>query len=290
LEAQKASATATASPVTKPNPFSLSAGSAPDTFGLGSQIFGGVQAPVAKEEEEEGSDETSSEEDEEDSLVDTLESTTLDDSSPWMSVPTHPVQYLSSISEYLPPPPKAKQVHVEDPLAEGDKKGKETLSFLEAYENSLNLDEVFSRFTKRVEHEGQQCIRYELGGTPLPYASDAVFEKLFPVPKSSSVTVTGSVFGPAGAKRAFSLESIPACQQCQSPRVFECQLMPNLINTMRPTAAAIKAVSDEERRKQVEQELRNKDGMEWGTCMIFSCEEDCTKTGWAEEYVAVQWE
>jgi pre-rRNA-processing protein TSR4 len=130
--------------------------------------------------------------------------------------------------------------------------------------------------------------RYELGGTPLPYASDAVFNRLFPVPKSAAVTVTGSVFGPTGPKRTFSLDTIPECQQCRSPRIFECQLMPNLINAVKPTVAT-KAISDEERRKQVEKELTNKGGMEWGTCMIFSCEGDC-ETVWAEEYVAVQWE
>ncbi len=59
-----------------------------------------------------------------------------------------------------------------------------------------------------------------------------------------------------------------------------------------------------EQTKQVEKSLEknevNKDekcGMEWGTCLIFSCEKDCcredgqeVKEVWREEVVYVQWD
>jgi len=71
-------------------------------------------------------------------------------------MPSYPPLYLSTISEYLPPEPKAKtNIRVDDGL--GDVKAK---GGLEAYENSMNVDEIFSKFTKRVECEGGQCVRW----------------------------------------------------------------------------------------------------------------------------------
>ena len=85
--------------------------------------------------------------------------------------------------------------------------------------------------------------------------------------------------------------------------------MPNLINTLSPTledgmGKKIKKMTDEERRKQIELFLKkseaNKDekrGMEWGTCLIFSCEKNCcledgkdVKEVWREEAVYIQWD
>jgi len=82
--------------------------------------------------------------------------------------------------------------------------------------------------------------------------------------------------------------------------------MPNLINVLRCTddANSGKQLSDEERRKAVERALKGvaapdegaARGMEWGTCMVFSCENDCcvdesgmeTRECWREEVVLVQ--
>jgi len=77
--------------------------------------------------------------------------------------------------------------------------------------------------------------------------------------------------------------------------------MPNLINVLRsPEEEKRKKVSDEERRKAVERALKGegkneRQGMEWGTCLIFSCENDCCsgwedKECWREEKVLVQWD
>jgi pre-rRNA-processing protein TSR4 len=144
----------------------LTGPSAPNSSGLGSQIFGSApahdtiptEASVGAVEDDISEEETDG--DIESDLVEALQLTTLDDSSQWTTAPAYPPLYLSTASEYLPSSPKLKPVHIDDPLADGDKKNKESLSFLEAYENSLNIDEVFSRFTKRVGYEGQQCIRF----------------------------------------------------------------------------------------------------------------------------------
>ena len=74
--------------------------------------------------------------------------------------------------------------------------------------------------------------------------------------------------------------------------------MPNLINVLGSASAKrstqpSKAISDEERRKAVEKELKERSGMEWGTAMVFSCAANCcldSKEDFAEEKVLIQWE
>lgn len=75
--------------------------------------------------------------------------------------------------------------------------------------------------------------------------------------------------------------------------------MPNLINILRNEGKGQK-LSDEERRAAVQKALKggSEKSMDWGTCMVFSCENDCrvdadgveTKDVWREELVLVQWD
>ena len=155
-------------------------------------------------------------------------------------------------------------------------------------------------------------IRYELNGSPLPYASDDVFKSLYPLNPDSS----------GASRRTYdpSSPTILPCPACGGRRVFECQLMPNLINVLKTTTSKPRTQSDEERKRELERmfkantpsgvevekgECGNPDvrGMEWGTCMVFSCEKDCclvdmesakgkeeAKECWREELVLVQWE
>jgi pre-rRNA-processing protein TSR4 len=108
--------------------------------------------------ERDGDGEVESEDDDE--LVIAMAATTLEEST-WTSAPSYPPLYLSTIGEYLPPPPKAKLpsgVKVDDSLEDG-KTAKEAGWAPEIYENSMHLDQVFERFAKRVSYEGEQCIR-----------------------------------------------------------------------------------------------------------------------------------
>ena len=83
--------------------------------------------------------------------------------------------------------------------------------------------------------------------------------------------------------------------------------MPNLVNVLRASIddkhLDVRALTDEQRIKAVQDALkRSKEpgsrGMEWGTCMVFSCGNDCCvddrgqddKECWQEEYVLVQWD
>ncbi|KAJ7088581.1 programmed cell death protein 2 [Mycena epipterygia] len=274
----------------------------PTPFGLGAQIFGDSTAsaaaspPVAEDETSDAESNTGSDEE----LLTALVATTLHE-SPWRSAPSYPPLYLSTCSEYLPAQTKIKLppgVQIVDPINDSGKGGKDVSWISEAYENSLDVDQVFERFTKRVGYEGDQC-------TSLPYASDKVLDSLFPMSPAPFLPVTKAAFTVVPpAKRTYNPSSIPPCSVCKSKRVFECQLMPNLINVLRAGEAENKSnkLTDEERRKLVEQELKRNNsgasrGMEWGTCLIFSCSKDCSlnddgkeaRESWREEMVFVQW-
>lgn len=148
-------------------------------------------------------------------------------------------------------------------------------------------------------------VRYELKGVPLPFASDTTFDLLWPTPPQDPLPVTKPDFKVVRPqRRVYDTSAVPRCSECKSPRTFECQLMPNLINVLRPAweENTKKKFTDEERRKEVERTLKGTDksekrGMDWGTCMIFSCEKDCcvengkeAKEAWREEVVYIQWD
>jgi pre-rRNA-processing protein TSR4 len=173
-------------------------------------------------------------------------------------------------------------------------------------ESRLKVNNVFGRRLQTI------CVlavtqndRYELDGVPLPFASDEVFESMFPAPTTVPLPVTKPDFKVViTPKRVYTPASIPPCSICNSTRVFECQLMPNLINVLSSSDSNHTAMTDEERRHEVARELRTSNksentGMEWGTCIIFSCQNDCCineegkgegKECWREEVVLIQWD
>lgn len=151
--------------------------------------------------------------------------------------------------------------------------------------------------------------RYDLGGIPLPFAGDDLYKQLFPLFSGNSglVTVTKSVFNAQdpSTKRGYDPTSIPSCPHCDSRRVFECQLMPNLINIIVPgstgSADGDSGATDEERKEAMRKLLKgeaNGRSMEWGTILVFSCEKDCClgpgnkekQDAWSEEVVLVHWD
>ncbi|KAG9312897.1 programmed cell death protein 2 [Chiua virens] len=300
--------------VTAANPFSMQPATQPMAFGLGDQIFGNSVIDPPEETEQVHDDYSDAESDDasssEESLITAMASTRVTDSF-WAAAPSYPAIYLSTASEWIPQPPKTKvpaNAKIEDPTELEGKGRKDSIWAPEAYENSLEIDNVFDRFTKRVGYTGEQCIRYELKGIPLPFASDKVFDLLFPASTQAPLPITKADFKVVQpAKRSYSTAAIPSCACCKSNRVFECQLMPNLINVLRDSVDSegldIRRLTDEQRIKAVQDALkRNKEpgsrGMEWGTCMVFSCENDCClddggqddKECWREEYVLVQWD
>jgi pre-rRNA-processing protein TSR4 len=177
---------------------------------------------------------------------------------------------------------------------------------------------------------------YDLSGIPLPFASDAIYKRLFPLahsaapsPGTLTIATGGNEGAPAGDShhgggRTYDAAIIPPCDACGGPRAFECQLMPNLINVLRqarhargdaaaPGAKTTKMQTNEERRAEVARLLRGETikpdkgvaesgDMEWGTCMVFSCVQNCcrirsadgkwsdARLAWKDEYVLVQWD
>lgn len=135
-------------------------------FGLGDQIFGNPAVDILDQLKQDHSDCSEAESDDssssEDSLITAMTSTTVADSF-WAAAPSYPAVYLSTQSEYIPQPSKAKaptSARIEDPVEADGKTGKDSIWALETYENSLEIDNVFDRFTKRVGFTGEQCLRW----------------------------------------------------------------------------------------------------------------------------------
>jgi len=222
--------------------------------------------------------------------------------------PLYPPQYLSTAGEFIPPSNKAPH---ERAAVIGDDNGPSQEGHpwtTEKYENSMRTDHVFDRFNERTAHESQQCVRYDLGGIPMPFASDDLYRQLFPLSseKSALTSVIGAPFDVQKLlpSRGYSAAIIPLCSHCGSRRVFEYQLMPNLINILgssSSTGGEDSTTTDEQRKETLRQLLKGGPdgrGMEWGTVLVFSCEKDCCygrgikeKQGtWTEEVVLVQWD
>lgn len=103
--------------------------------------------------------------------------------------------------------------------------------------NSVDEDETFNEFKKRIEHDKQQVLRYERKGEPLWITDKNIPKK----------------------------ESIPNCQLCGSKRVFEFQIMPQLLNSL------------------------NKPDIDWGVIAVYTCEKCCDTNGeYADEFVFKQ--
>lgn len=210
----------------------------------------------------------------------------------WPTQPSYSSHYVATTPEVIPKQSNEKPMEIEEV--------NQTLSAgpnneLEEFEKSMGngMDEAFEHFIKCVSHEPQQCIRYDLGGMPLMYTNrDGVYKELF-----------------RGGNH-YDASKVPRCEQCGSKRVFECQVTPNIINlcnnSTQSTASA--AQSDDERKKELQDTLENKSAgsgkadMEWGTILLYVCENDCcldpatkdkSKEGreqWIEELTYIQWE
>jgi pre-rRNA-processing protein TSR4 len=174
--AQNKVKTAVADKMPKANPFSVGTSvrpqfeatptliqapsmSTPNPFDLGSKTESNSQPsspqpeyPPSSEDEDESR--TSSKESSTASLL--VAPTSQHVTSPWGSAPAYSPLYLSTISEYLPPPPTQPNQTPVDEKTSGD------WSAFESYESSLSLDPVFIKFTAHVSHEPTQCIRYSL--------------------------------------------------------------------------------------------------------------------------------
>ncbi|KAJ2236241.1 hypothetical protein IWW45_001933 [Coemansia sp. RSA 485] len=180
----------------------------------------------------------------------------------------------------------------------------------EKYEHSTRpkgTDVGFERFARVVSQNPEQVIRYQFGGEPLLYTMQDPAAQQLGIKQSNADESDESdddeeeelaeADSRAATKKSmlqrhgYSTKQLPRCEHCNGQRVFECQLMPALL-TVLPLAENVKPlVSDSknntssaaDRERLVgSQLLKTVDlGLEFGTMMIFVCENDCHggKTG-----------
>ncbi|KAK9717259.1 hypothetical protein K7432_006346 [Basidiobolus ranarum] len=171
----------------------------------------------------------------------------------------------------------------------------------EAYEKSWKpkgYDKAFKRFTEVVSENPEQCVRYDFSGSPLLYTN-----------RDSVAALLSSTSGNVMDKKSinYSSSKIPKCPHCNSERVFEFQLMPNILSELPTEKLSDNSpfnldLNQEEVRKLGDGVIHKFDlGMEWGTIMVFSCEKDChggvtdlgelsTDLGYYEEVALAQYE
>ncbi|XP_041769954.1 programmed cell death protein 2 [Anopheles merus] len=101
---------------------------------------------------------------------------------------------------------------------------------LDQYSSDQVEDKTFDKFKERISADPEQVLRYERGGKPLWLS-----------PKLP--------------------QTIPPCGWCAGRRVFEFQIMPQLLNSL------------------------NSEQLDWGTLVCYTCEASCDVQGYAEEYI-----
>lgn len=94
-------------------------------------------------------------------------------------------------------------------------------------EEGQNLDKNFKRFQKVVKCAPDQVIRYQRSSTPLWISEEN------------------------------KAESIPNCEHCSSPRVFEFQIMPQLLSKLKLDKGL------------------NEQSIDWGILAVYTCEKSC---------------
>lgn len=191
---------------------------------------------------------------------------------PWPSQSSLPKPYPSyhldadyeSLDSDPPAPSKtARDIDIEGSGGKDDEK--------DAFESTI--DKTFQKFADRLAQNPEQVMRYDFGGSPILYSKTDAVGKLF---------LSSASFASAGKIKPVSQlghgTRIPRCPNCSASRVFELQLVPQVI-------------------AELEIEEEGLEGMEWGTVILGVCEEDCAErgvqageVGWVEEWVGVQWE
>ncbi|PFH32450.1 programmed cell death protein 2, c-terminal domain-containing protein [Besnoitia besnoiti] len=114
-------------------------------------------------------------------------------------------------------------------------------------------DKVLLAFQRRLSRSPQQIIRYSFGGKPLW------------IHRPANNTATGAT-------------EHPRCERCGAKRVFEMQLMPTLIHTVKQRC-----------HKMDHTLLKNGVSPNWGTVAVFTCSEDCVRDRtYQQEFLVVQ--
>ena len=118
-------------------------------------------------------------------------------------------------------------------------------------------DPAFARFRRRIAHNPEQVMRYERGGEELWVGSD------------------GRGGGPG------------TCGGCGGPRVFEMQVLPQLLWYLERQEGGVRRAGEDERMAAAR---AFRDGLDWGSLMVYTCERSCGdgQREYRQEYVHLQ--
>lgn len=173
-------------------------------------------------------------------------------------------EYLEPETSQLPSSSNSRITELEDEPGSGT-----TSSAAEKDLYESPHDKTFDHFTKILAQNPEQVLRYEWSGVPLLYNSTDGVAARFVLPGHQLHQKV---------KTAGPTKGIPRCESCGSARVFECQLVPNLIFEL---------------EKDDDEAMSFEGGMDWGTILVGSCSKNCGKEGeviFREEWAGVQWE
>ncbi|KAJ2488839.1 hypothetical protein IWW37_004467 [Coemansia sp. RSA 2050] len=186
----------------------------------------------------------------------------------------------------------------------------------EKYERATRpkgTDAAFERFTSIVGQNPEQVMRYQFGGQPLLYTmQDSTARKLLSTTRTAHSMASGPNHGEDDDSgdddddseddgvstrqrmRRYSTADLPKCPRCNGKRVFECQLMPALLTVLplsdhvapEPAQASRSPALPSTGRLVGGRLLQTLDlGMEFGTLMVFVCENDCHSGQTGTEYL-----
>ncbi|KAJ2794593.1 hypothetical protein H4R20_006172 [Coemansia guatemalensis] len=148
-------------------------------------------------------------------------------------------------------------------------------------------DAAFQRFSAVVGRNPEQVMRYQFGGTPLLYALHDEVARLLDCGHDRGYDEDDDDEDDNNnSSNKFSTVSLPKCPRCNGRRVFECQLMPALLTAL-PFSAHVSVHPAGRDGAQTASTaagqplvgsrlLQSLDlGLEFGTMLIFVCENDC---------------
>ena len=141
----------------------------------------------------------------------------------------------------------------------------------EKYERLKPEEKAFMLFSKRLRRAPEQVCRYAYGGEPLwsiPLPNKTNGRGKHQKVKKNAKTITAP------------FPSIPKCS-CGSERVFEFQLLPNILSILDVDSAN----SNEDDGNDITN-LNSIGGMNWGSIAVYSCPESCDES--REEFLIVQ--
>ena len=123
-------------------------------------------------------------------------------------------------------------------------------------------DRLFTRFRRRIAHNPDQVLRYERGGNELWVSEEGM------------------------AVRRGGWEG-GVCERCGGGRVFECQVLPQLLYYMDREESGVRRAGEDEKAAAMR---ALKEGLDWGSLFVYTCERNCGdgETEYMKEWVHVQ--